>query len=872
MKVKLSESYRLLLSIAFLVLLLSLIANASAAEVKVISVGSDDIVKDLGDSETSSIVNCAPEGKDDVHISLTKAASPTTYCCAGQVITYTLVITNDGKVDLHDVILSDKLADQVDCGTFDGTLAPGESVTCTATYTIKESDLQTLTTSKITNNGSIPIMNCAPSSGVINTATVTGHGPGCEHVSDTASAKVDQVPEQVCSENPCPQIRSPVFSGAALSEINVDFDYTEFTGFYYDVDADLGFESIFVDPAYVTDPRTIEEGGLVYTTTIQNMGYAYAGWTADDSYPVMGLLGEMYVPVNNQPDVLSELIVDSNDEYTINIGEALDMGDGYALMPKEIDVEGNKVWLELSKDGIYLDDQVITVDPSNADVSTWDYEEDGVGGEDDVVIMRVHVKEINQDGFNDFIVVEGMWLISNEPIEIESDDTFDLLEVTTIGDNFLELKNKEAIILSKGEDIELAGDLRISIADSDDMRFYFYKEILESGTYEVRSSVATGTTLWDCNSFAGFLYDLDSNISFEDIAVTVTDSRTIVAGDLVYTSTVQNVWYEYDGWNAAGSYPLIAFLGNVYVPVNGRPDVLSSWILDSKDQYSLAVGDVLELGEGYVLKVKQLDYDEQKVWLELYKNSLLLGDGVITVDPSDADASTWNYVEDDVGGENDVVIMRVHVSDIFENAADSFVIIDGLWLISNEPMVINSDQVFGNMQVTNIGSDSLTLKNSADLVLTKGAVLPLTDDWNLRIADSDELRFYLFEECTICENAEYWFNIGAELLEEEMYEEAFLAFYVAIELEPEYADAWFGAGIALLYLGEYEEAIQVFDKVIELDPEYADAWFGKGVALEALGRYDEAQVCYDKAEELGYVLTNSLVEMNDFTSYVRGNQ
>jgi S-layer protein (TIGR01567 family) len=848
MKVKL-KSYRLI-SIAFLVLLLSLIATASAAEVKVISVGSYDTVKNQDDSETSAIVNCIPQDTQTSHISLTKTACPTTYSCAGQLITYSLVITNDGKVDLHDVILSDLLADQVDYGTFDGSLAAGESVTCIATYTIKANDMQTLETNKITTNGSIPIMNCAASSGVINTATVTGLGPAGEHVSNAASATVNQVPEQVCSDDICSEIRSPVFTGATLSEIYVNFDYTGFAGFYYCIDADLGSESISVDPAYVIDPRTIDEGGLAYTTTIQDVGYAYAGWMADDSYPVMGFLGEIYVPVNNQPDVLSELIVDSNDEYTISIGGALDLGDGYVLTPKQIDDEGSKVWLELSKNSIYLDDQVITVDPSNADASTWDYEEDGVGGQDDVLIMRVHVKETHKDGVNDFIVVEGLWLISNEPLVIESDDIFDMLMVTTIGDNYLKLTNREALILGKGGDIQLAGDLRIAIADSDDVRFYFYKEITAPGAYDVRSSVATGTTVWDYSSFAGFLYDLDSNISFEDIAVTVTDPRTIAAEDLVYTSTIQNVWYEYDGWNTDGSYPLLAFFGDVYVPVNGRSDILSSWILDSKDKYSLAVGDVLELGEGYELKVKQLDYGEQKIWLELYKNGLLLGDGVITVDPLDADASTWNYEEDNVGGENDVVIMRVHVGDIFHNEADSFVIIDGIWLISNEPMILTADQVFGNLQVTNIGPDSLTLKNSADLVLTKGEVLPLADGWNFRIADSDELRYYLFEECTICENAEYWLNIGVDLLEEERYEEALLAFYMSLGLDPEYADAWLGSGVALLYLERYEEALQVMDIVIELNPEYPFAWDIKGIAFYCLGAYEEAVQAFDKALEL----------------------
>ena len=543
------------------------------------------------------------------------------------------------------------------------------------------------------------------------------------------------------------EVRSPVYSGSALSGLTVDFDYTEFAGFYYDIDDNIGSETLSIDPTMVTDPRTIDENGLTYRSDIQNIGYAYDDWTGE--FPKMGFLAQDYVPVNGQPDVLSKLLLDSDDKYTLRVGQSLDLGEGYTLTPKQIDVEGDKVWLELAKDGVYLDDQVITVTDSDVENSTWDYEEDDVGGEDDVVIMRAHVNEVFQGQTDSLAVIEGLWLISNEPMEIESDDTFDALEVTTIGDTYLELKNKDDLTLTKNKDIVLAGDMKIKTADSNDVRFYFYKEITAPGTYQVRGSVASGagTVTWDESSFAGFYYDLDANIASEEMTVTVTGTRTIAEDALVYTTTIQQVGYEYDDWD--GTYPKMGFLAVEYVPVNDQPDVLSQLILDSDDKYTLRVGQSLDLGEGYTLTPKQIDVEGDKVWLELSKDGVYLDDQVITVTDSDVENSTWDYEEDDVGGEDDVVIMRAHVNEVFQGQTDSLAVIEGLWLISNEPMEIESDDTFEALEVTTIGDSSLTLTNKDDITLTKNKEIAIAGNMFFKTADADALRYYPYAEYTV---------------------------------------------------------------------------------------------------------------------------
>jgi uncharacterized repeat protein (TIGR01451 family) len=64
------------------------------------------------------------------------------YSAVGQVIHYTIVATNDGNVTLSGVTVSDPSVSGLSCTPANGSsLAPGGSMTCTATHTIVQADL-----------------------------------------------------------------------------------------------------------------------------------------------------------------------------------------------------------------------------------------------------------------------------------------------------------------------------------------------------------------------------------------------------------------------------------------------------------------------------------------------------------------------------------------------------------------------------------------------------------------------------------------------------------------------------------------------------------------------------------------------------------
>ncbi len=106
-------------------------------------------------------------------LTLDKTASPATYSAVGNVISYSYLVTNSGNVSLSGpvTVVDDKatvVCPAVDTvGNLDGELDPGESVTCTASYTIDQDDL---------DDGS-----------VTNTATASADGTNSNQDSETVT-------------------------------------------------------------------------------------------------------------------------------------------------------------------------------------------------------------------------------------------------------------------------------------------------------------------------------------------------------------------------------------------------------------------------------------------------------------------------------------------------------------------------------------------------------------------------------------------------------------------------------------------------------------------------------------------------------------
>ena len=281
-------------------------------------------------------------------------------------------------------------------------------------------------------------------------------------------------------------IEGPVYSGSDLHDIigpnNNDFvemNAQNFGGFYLDTTDDVSTETLRIYGGGYVLIRTILEQGLVYTTQIKDVNYEYTGddWNGA-TYQVVGFFGDAYVPLRqSSTDKLSRLFIDCDKEYTLNMEESLDLGNGYAIEFLQIDVNGNKVWMEFTKDSSYLADKVLDI--SQDGYATWEYDMN-IANEVDVPVFRIHLTEISEVNGFATIKIKGLWLIDHENVlEINSDDEFGILEVTDIGANYLTLANKNSMTLTRNSIQEIAEGMEFKVTDSNDLTFYLRTEYTE---------------------------------------------------------------------------------------------------------------------------------------------------------------------------------------------------------------------------------------------------------------------------------------------------------------------------------------------------------------------------------------------------------
>jgi S-layer protein (TIGR01567 family) len=282
------------------------------------------------------------------------------------------------------------------------------------------------------------------------------------------------------------EIRGPVFNGSDISTIvdeqgdgtQVEVNATNFAGFWYDIDEDQATEYIYISNKSSEDGRELAENkGLVYKTYINETGYeAFNG-----SFPIMGFFADKYVPLTNEtPDKLAKLMLDNDDKYTLKVGSSLDLGNGYELTAQQVDVDGKQVWMELTKDGDSVDDNIFDLDGKSEEV--WTYEED-VAGEDDVEVLKVKVTSVFQGQVDSLAQIEGLWMIDwGNTMEIDSDDERGELERTdSSSSDYLKYYNSDDISLDKDETIHIAEEMYFQTADNSTLRYYPFVEMTIEG-------------------------------------------------------------------------------------------------------------------------------------------------------------------------------------------------------------------------------------------------------------------------------------------------------------------------------------------------------------------------------------------------------
>ncbi|MCK9567087.1 MAG: hypothetical protein M0Q43_13700, partial [Methanothrix sp.] len=167
----------------------------------------------------------------------------------------------------------------------------------------------------------------------------------------------------------------------------------------------------------------------------------------------------------------------------------LNLEEGYELSIKSIDIDGNKVSLELSKDGSVVDSKVIFPSKDNPTMAdkTYYYKKD-VGDSKDLVTIAAHFKNAFRGADQNLATIDGIWQISDVPMEVKVDTEYDKMRIASVTADTITMDNKDnTVTLSKNKDIDLMGDVKILTSDQDviddanPQRYYLYKEATIEG-------------------------------------------------------------------------------------------------------------------------------------------------------------------------------------------------------------------------------------------------------------------------------------------------------------------------------------------------------------------------------------------------------
>ncbi|MCL2862818.1 MAG: hypothetical protein FWE54_01785 [Methanimicrococcus sp.] len=563
------------------------------------------------------------------------------------------------------------------------------------------------------------------------------------------------------------EIRSTILHFDTLGT-GVTITPEEWAGFYYNLNTGVKSETLLV--AQNTTKTAVD---ITYTTTRQTQAFDFAAWNAAPStitsYWVLGFFAEPYVALNGSANKIAKLVIDSDSTYTMRTGASLELGSGYSLYVNQIDVNGDKVYLQFFYNGRELGDKILTSGDS------WEFDVNLLN-ERNSLVMRVGVSQVFQGTETSLVQIKGLWLADYQnAFEVKSDVDYGKFEADAIGSTSLVYKAKD-VALSADLSVDLGRGINLltekyfddgTHATTCKDKFYFVKTYTEPGTYEVRSVVVpnlvntngyiAGTTqIYNFTNFAAFFYDIDSGLSTENMTLTV-DTNGLVKkspSGLNYTTTPGQIDFAFDGWTT--KYYVMGLFGEKFVPLqNGtsiRSEKMAKLVFDDDTKYTLRTGSSLELGSGYEIKVNQIDVNGSKVYLQFFHNGKELSDKILDTSTTPA-ASNWSY-EVTVLNERNTEVMKLSVAQVFQGTQDSLVEIKGIWLIDYQNATeVKSDDKYGLLKydtktgnTLNFVLDSEFTMNRDENRLIANNMYLRTADANTSIAGNDRFYFYVSYE------------------------------------------------------------------------------------------------------------------------------
>lgn len=535
---------------------------------------------------------------------------------------------------------------------------------------------------------------------------------------------------------------------------SLDYTWTpqSFSGFFYDLKNDVGTEKLTIK--LQSSGRSVDSGDLIYSTSAQDTEFEFGDW---GSYQVMGFMADKYFAGYKANDLfdkdvslindgqLRRVLIDTDDESTITTGSVLPLEEGYELRIKQIDLDGNKVYLALAKDGEEIDSKVVA--PDNIRSATYEYKVD-ISGEDTPIVMA-HISNVFASTESALVTVDGLFQLSDTYAAVEDGDEYDKMKVVSVSDQGVEMENDNSVTLRKGSTVKIFGNVGFLVADADEVRFAPVVE--RTGSYEVRGTVIDPSEIkeftWTPYNFEGFYYDIDDDVGTEKLQATISGGTKIDENDLTYETSPQPVKFEFESW---GKYDVIGFMADkFFAGYNNETKFtddesvinegqLRRVLIDNDDSQTIASGSVLSLEEGYELRIKQVDLNGNKVYLALAQDGKEVDSKVVTPSSDPTDKSSNYLYKVDMGSLKDVPIIAAHVQSVFRSTESDLATVDAVFQVSDSPESVEEGEVHGKMKVESLSDEGITMQNDGSISLGRGREIEIMDNLKIEVADSSK--------------------------------------------------------------------------------------------------------------------------------------
>ncbi|WP_316557534.1 S-layer protein domain-containing protein [Methanimicrococcus hongohii] len=605
-----------------------------------------------------------------------------------------------------------------------------------------------------------------------------------------------------------------------------DFDSWAITpmiwsGVYYKINTNASTEKMYIYPYSGSSPMTFNEDhtaaerpskvDIYYETFPIVTNYSYKNWTygvTDEGksqygvYSTINLFGDSYVLISPDNYVLNpgekeleykytpemtklvELVIDKSSKYNRSAGEEISLGNGYVVIPEEIDVMRQKVKLNLYKDDVLLDSAVVYAGSGSSNCSDDDDDDNDrskdksdsssdtgntansasydnsdtmiskgdVLGEKNVTYFRCRVSSIFDGADHPIVEINGVWLIDFETAFEVEDADFGYFKEDGIGPDSIKYK-AENIGVTENTTIPLGGKtnfetLGIFLPHS----WGFYVKNIETAakSYEIRSHILTSDNYKEgieAFNFAGFYSDRYTGTGSEKFSILVDDlgysNRVIPEGCLTYVITPVSTNYR---GGLEGNYYVMGLLGNTYIPFSEtNTQKMMELLITTGVKRTLAVGQPFVLGN-YSIVPTAIDVAGNKVYLEILRDGESIGNSTVSTNGDEA-GKTWTLNKTVLGDE--VTVAKIYVDMVFQGDSDSFVVLEGIWLADyTTAREISTSDEFEKLDFigqNNVdGINQLVFISNEEIVLESNKKIELTDGFTLKVASNrSTLRFYL---------------------------------------------------------------------------------------------------------------------------------